>query len=279
MNLIRRCKPLLGTYVEIQLIGDMPEDDLLDLSIAAFSEIEKIERLMSFHCQDSELSYVNRMAHQRPCAISAEMTQVLHRALALSEISEGLFDVSIAPTLIRSGLLPDHGVAIDNSASWRDILLQGGMLSFSRQLQLDLGGIAKGFAVDQAIAVLPEGVRAVVNAGGDLRMTHWQDQSVAIRIPGQQSQVVEVPMQASSVATSACYYLDEREGAASAIVLPEFQLPVNDGRSFSVFTKDAMLADALTKVVFLAPERAALLEQFDASAVMVDEQGCVQQLI
>ncbi|MEH6357561.1 MAG: FAD:protein FMN transferase [Pseudomonadales bacterium] len=278
MNLIRRCKPLLGTYVEMQLAGDMSDDDLLDLSIAAFSEIEKVERLMSFHCSDSELSYVNRMAYQRPCAISAEMTQVLQRALYLSEISDGLFDVSIAPVLIHSGLLPDHGVATDSSAGWRDILLQGGMLSFNRQMQLDLGGIAKGFAVDQAIAVLPDGIRAMVNAGGDLRMTHWQDQEVAIRIPRQQSQAIELPMQAAAVATSACYYLDEKDAAASAIVLPASQCPINDERSFSVFAADAMLADALTKIVFLAPERAALLKQLDAFAVMVDEQGCVQQL-
>lgn len=279
MNFIQRCKPLLGTYVEMQLSGEVSEDTLLELSIAIFSEIENIERLMSFHNPDSELSYLNRTAYQKPCVISVKMQQVLHRALALSDISDGLFDISIAPTLIRCGLLPNHGVEVDNSASWRDILLRDNRLSFTRPLQLDLGGIAKGFAVDQAISLLPEGICAVVNAGGDLRMTHWEGQPIAIRIPGRQHQVIELPMQAAAVATSACYYLDGSGADSSMIVSPASQLPVSDKRSFSVFAESAMLADALTKIVFLAPERATLLKRFDARAVMVDQQACIQQLI
>ena len=278
MNTIQRCKPLLGTYVEVQLAGDMSQDALLELSSAMFAAIEHVETLMSFHNPDSELSLLNRTAHQRSWAVSDEMQQVLNQALLLSEVTDGLYDISIAPELVRNGLLPDHGEQSCAEASWLDISLHDGRVKFACPLQLDLGGIAKGFAVDQAMAVLPEDVVAIVNAGGDLRMSHWQHQPVSIRIPGQQHEAVELEMQAPAVATSACYYLDGNQGAGSAIFSKQSRQLVLKNTSYSVFADSCMLADALTKVVYLAPQETDWLKQFNASAMVLDESACVQQL-
>ena len=61
-NHIKRCKPLLGTYVEVSVSSESDDNALLDITEYVFSEIQRIENLMSFHNPDSELSYVNREA-------------------------------------------------------------------------------------------------------------------------------------------------------------------------------------------------------------------------
>ena len=101
MNSISRCKPLLGTYVRLTLTADAARDTLLAMSVRAFARIQRVERLMSFHDPDSELSRLNQLAHRQPCPVSAETEAVLRQAQRLSRASHGLFDISIAPALIR----------------------------------------------------------------------------------------------------------------------------------------------------------------------------------
>jgi thiamine biosynthesis lipoprotein len=109
--------------------------------------------------------------------------RVLARAQEFAVASRGAFDVAIAPLLSEWGYLPAH-YEKDDAASYRDIVLPpGGMVRFLRPLAIDLGGIAKGFAVDWAVEALrAEGAAGgTVNAGGDLRAFGHEVEQIHLR--------------------------------------------------------------------------------------------------
>ena len=273
MNSISRCKPLLGTYVRLTLTADAARETLLAMSVRAFARIQRVERLMSFHDPDSELSRLNRLAHRQPCPVSAETGAVLRQAQRLSRASHGLFDISIAPALIRQGLLPAVDADIDASANWRDLRLENGQVSFAKKMLIDLGGIAKGYAVDQAMSVLSDDIDAVINAGGDIRMNRWRDKTVSIRYAASgHDQTVEAPMRAAAVASSAGYYLNGK----SAIIAPGQKQAPASPCVYSVFASNCMLADALTKIAFLSGGRHDLIRASGARLLCVDRRGRVR---
>jgi len=269
LNCLSRCKPAMGTYVKISVEADESDDELLGYSEAAFAAIARIDRLMSFHNPDSELTRVNQAAHLGPVPISAELWRVLDFALALSRQTGGAFDVTIAAAMARQGRLPRHGEPPEPGGDWRAVILTPGQVHFSRKLWLDLGGIAKGFAVDCALAAVPEACSVVVDAGGDIKMRPWRQRTIGIRVPGRPGVVLPVPMKAAAVASSSA---DFSEGG-HAIVSPATGSPIESALGVSVFAPSCMVADALTKVGFLQPENEALFQAYNAITLTIDDQG------
>lgn len=278
-NHIKRCKPLLGTYVEVSVSSESDDNTLLDITEYVFSEIQRIENLMSFHNPDSELSYLNREAYRHSCSISKDMEEVLTAALNLGKITNGIYDISIAPTLVRNGLLPDYLPNVDDEqANWQDVSIVNGNISFKRKVLLDLGGIAKGYAVDRALCMVENLVENItVNAGGDLRMKEWSGQSVGIKASNAKGLkfIIRAPMHQDAVATSGNYYMDRNK---NSIIHPSTKKAVKDKRSVSVFASSCMLADALTKVAFLDINLMPIFNSYGAKAISVDENGNIQDL-
>lgn len=237
---------------------------------------------MSFHDPDSELSRINRHAHAHPQPVSASLRRVLRAGLAMAKASDGLFDPSIAWRLVDWGHLPaPDTTATDPDANWRDVrLLSDGTVSFRRPLWLDLGGIAKGYAVDQAVrTLLAHDVQSgVVNAGGDLR-TFGRMEAVSVRDPANPHR--QIPMlhaRDAAVATSAGYF-SEIEGR-TPLIHPKLGASLGHACSVTVCARRALWADALTKVVMAAPDAAApLLRRLRASAVMLFGDGTRRQVV
>jgi len=274
-NSITRCKPLLGTFVEISLEGDASDKALIAESSKAFSAIEKIDLAMSFHRPESELSRLNNCALLQAHTLSEEMCFVLTQALYLSKISEGHFDISVAGRLIAKDQLPQKEQSVDLSANWQDIEITERRIRFHKPLLIDLGGIAKGFAVDRAIESIDPEIKATVNAGGDLRMTDWHNQLINVQSPVNPSAVIELPMLAPAVATSATYYLDEGRSVIYPKGSTEAQQSAN---SYSVFAKNCLLADALTKIAFLnVPAAGDILQHFNAYARVINSVHTVRE--
>lgn len=272
-------RPLLGTMVAIQVLDPGPAS--ADVLEAAFSCIASIDRRMSFHRHESELSAINREAFEHGVELSASMRRVVRAALALADASEGAFDPSIGAELVRWGHLPAPGDAIpEPGASWRDIRLEStGKLRFARPLWMDLGGIAKGFAVDCAIACLRRaGVRAAtVNAGGDLR-SFGHEHTVWVRDPAAPRNYLPLlQMRNAALATSAGYF--SRHRGRSALVDPAARRSRGLGQSVSVCAPRALWADALTKVVLMAPRCAPrLLGRLHARALILRRDGRSQAI-
>lgn len=273
-NEVRRCRPLLGTFVEIRANG-LSVPALTDAVDAAFSAIEVVHRLMSVHDELSEISEINRSAYRRPVCVSVPTFDVLSLGLNIASRSNGAFDFTHGSTLARWGFLPRH-LARHHSGDWRDVrLLSKRRVSLNRPLTIDLGGIAKGYAVDSAIKVLQHRrVRSgCVNAGGDLRAFGPGTMTVYLRHPGTPRRPMHpIRLHNTALATSSpCFTRSDRNGnAISHLVSGTGHTAVTRCVSVSVRSRQCCIADALTKVVLNASDNAErLLAEFDAEAIIL----------
>lgn len=286
-----RAQPWLGTIVSIRVdsgsdcaTGAAGDDAATAAIDAAFAAVAEVHALMSFHDADSELSRLNRSAHQWPVAISDHTFRVIEFGLQVADASHGLFDFTVAADLVAAGRLPTPRNVVDapkrgtRRASFRDVHLCGKRrIQFARPLWIDLGGIAKGFAVDRAVTVLRErGIAAgSVNAGGDIRVFGPAAQTIWVRRPGDSQQIIPlVALQDSAVATSASYFSRQRSAHAgpdsTAIVDLLSGRSHGHDLSVSVLAADCMTADALTKVVTISEdEEHPALARFGASALVL----------
>ncbi|HEY0230393.1 MAG TPA: FAD:protein FMN transferase [Dokdonella sp.] len=278
MDELRRARPWLGTIVEMRVDG-LAQPAALAAIEAAFAEVAEVHRLMSFHERGSELSRLNRDASRHPIEVDARTFDVLQTALAIAAASDGRFDPCVAARLVEWGFLPApvSDGAPDPAADWRDIeLTASSRVRFLRPLWIDLGGIAKGYAVDRALAILrAAGAHsASVNAGGDLRRFGPRAENVRLRLTcGRTGEpIVELgdAAMASSVGRVAARRID---GRWRGVHLDGRQRRgVAARRSVSVVAPSCLIADALTKVV-LADQRCAtrLLRRYDAVACLYDD--------
>lgn len=259
-------RPAMGTLVEVRASG--PEGGVQAAVGAALRAVERVDRLMSFHDPHSELSRLNREAALDPQKVDPWTFEVLRRALRISAASGGSFDATVAPLLVDEGLLPGPAGGSHRHGDWKHVvLLPGHRVRFERPLQLDLGGIAKGYAIDRAIHALREGgcIGGVVNAGGDLRRFGPGAEPVHLRRRDGLAKVAE--LRHGAIATSAP--LASREDRIAqplgSIFDPHSGAPWRGGGAVMVAASTCVIADALTKVAALAgPACEPLLALFGA---------------
>jgi thiamine biosynthesis lipoprotein len=282
-----RMRPLLGTLVEIRAGGGGAR--VGGAIAAAFAAIERVQRLMSFHDAHSDVSRINGTPVGRAVAVDRETYGVLRYALDLGRRSAGAFDIAVAPSLVSAGFLPhpapggqfsDGADDAVHSARFSDLeLLSDNAVRWRRKGWIDLGGIAKGYAVDVAVAALrSHGItRGLVNAGGDLRGFGDRPWPIQVRAPEKPNALFDVGgLRDAAIATSAGYPGGRTAGSPGVdpIVDPGSGNCVAWNTSISVVASHCMSADALTKVVRLAPAALpALLEHYDAQAVLADDLG------
>lgn len=282
----RRACALLGTYVDIAAAGP-DERDLVAAVDAAIAAIARVHHLMSFHDPASDVSRLNRDAAAGPVAVDPWTWRVLDAAVALNRRSGGAFDVSIAPVLQRLGLLPSAA----NCGSHRsgpapadaiEMLAEQRIRFRHPAMRVDLGGIAKGFAVDRAVDVLRRhGVTSgLVNAGGDLAAFGPLPHPVVLRDPRDPRRSIGAIAIKDEALASTGGRFDPFVSAAvapPAVIDPRTRAPARAICGASVRAPSCLLADALTKVVMIAGEAAApLLEHFAASALVATAHGEVR---
>lgn len=265
----RRARPAMGTLLDIA--ASAHDAHVLSRALeAAMAAVERVERLMSFHDAGSELSRLNREAAQAPVAVDPWTYAVVRRALRIAAASEGLFDVTVAPAMVRRGWLPAPASAAVDGATWRDIVLMPGhRIAFARPLWIDLGGIAKGFAVDVAIHALRQAgcAEALVNAGGDLRAFGGTLRPIHLRRPGGIVPIAQ--LRCGAVATSSPHVAAPERLAQPLghIVDPRRDAEWVGNGGVMVAAPTCTVADALTKVAALAgPESVTVLARFGAQA-------------
>ena len=272
-NEIRRARPLLGTLVEIGAVGANAAAGVE----AAFREIATVHQLMSFHEENSDVSRFNRAAPGEIVHVDQRTYEVLGCAQWLSRLSRGAFDVTVGGRLVDAGFLPrPHGtMGFDPDASFEDLLLlSDNCLTRRRRAWIDLGGIAKGYAVDRAVQALEQSgiTSGIVNAGGDLYAL-GKPQPIHVRHPEDASLVLPLGTVANAaVASSSGFFTAERRN--DALVHPRRGECIKWRQGVTVTAARCMMADALTKIVRLAPRRApGILVQLNARALVVDRRG------
>lgn len=277
-NNLRRARPLLGTLVDISATG--AGADLPAAVDAAFSAIERVQKLMSFHDARSDVSRINFADEGDEVCVDPRTYRVLQRAIELGDLSDGVFDVATAPALVERGFLPPpgRGTMPAHGTTFRDIELSAGYrMRWRRKGWIDLGGIAKGFAVDCAIAALQshDVASGVVNAGGDLRC-FGHSQPIHLRRPTAPTELIALGWLCDgAIATSGGYFIGIQSGGRQIdpLVDPRRNACIAWDDSVSVIATDCMTADALTKIVRLARQDVhVLLERMGAQAVVIDEE-------
>jgi thiamine biosynthesis lipoprotein len=249
-----RSEALMGTIVTIATVGD--HDEAVGRAFAWFHEVEA--RCSRFDA-GSELSQLSATAG-RAVEVSDLVFDALRFAVHVAEISGGAFDPVVGGAMIARGfnrhyltgetaLLPEN---IDGTATFRDIALdpEAKTVTILRPLALDLGGVAKGLAIDLAARALEEVCNFSIDAGGDLFLGGKNDEgadwSVGIRHPRKDHTVIEVlRVSDKAVCTSGDY---ER---GPHIVDPAGQAPASGLASATVIAPTAMLADAASTAAFV----------------------------
>ncbi|WP_374487445.1 FAD:protein FMN transferase [Zoogloea sp.] len=285
---LERMRPGLGTYVSVhaEALPDAPPGALETALEAGFSAIQTVHEAMSFYSSLSDLARLRGAPPGTPVQVSPHTWAVLALALELAEASQGLFDPSIAPQLVLSGALPPPTQALppDPTGSWQDIrLLPDHHVCCTRSLWLDLGGIAKGYAVDLALAALHARgmVAATVNAGGDLACFGACPLLLQIRPPAQPNTPQPLGwLQNGAAATSGDAFFGRPQAPAHApVVHPRTGLRPPSPRSITVLAPRCALADGITKILALCPPGPppawldALLLKYAAHAAVLDEHA------
>ena len=270
----RRSKLMMGTVVEI-VAGGQDTDKLESAVEAAFTEIARLDKLLSRHHQKSDVTRLSKS--DNGSTVAMETVEVIALGLDVAQRSGGAFDLTLGKLKVLWGFNKETPTVPDQDALSAALIgigptalsLDGQQVSKrAPQLQVDLGGIAKGYAVDRAIAVLKEhGVTsAAVNAGGDMYLLGQRPERfwrIGIQHPRQKETVLEtVQVRDQAVVTSGDYerFFEEDGIRYHHIFDPQNGLPARSCQSVTIIADSVALADALATAVFvLGPEAGLLL--------------------
>ena len=271
-NLFKYHQVAMGTGVEITLMGES-EESAQKAALQAFQEIRRIEYLMSPWIESSDINRINRSAGNDGVRVSPETIEVLKRAQEVSKLSEGGFDITVGPLVQlwrkarERGMPPEMQKVKEtlNLVNFRNLKTHyGGKVLLSKKgMAIDLGGIAKGYAVDRAFELLKGlGFRnLVVNAGGDLRVGGSKPDgpwSIGIQHPRDPQKIMaRISLSDTAVATSGDYekFFIHQGKRYHHILNPRSGFPAEGCQSVTVLHKEAITADALaTAILVLGPE-------------------------
>lgn len=287
-----REEAIMGTSVSVQLWHEDAKAAQAAMQ-SVMDEMHRIDETMSPFKETSELSRINREAAKTTLIISPEMAEILARSIEFSKLSDGAFDVTFSSV----GYLYDYRRHIKPTdeqiakalpgINYRHLILDRARrtLHFAREgVRIDLGGIAKGWAVDRSIELLQRrGIaHARVTAGGDTRLLgdrRGRPWTVGIRDPRQPGKAIAVlPLADTAISTSGDYerFFDEDGVRYHHIINPRTGKSASGVHSVTVVAADATTTEGLTKSVFIKGpvEGLKLINSLkNVDAVVIDAEG------
>ena len=285
-------RDIMGTRITVEVWSD--DAELAGQCMGkVFNEMHRIDALMSPWKEDSELALINREAASHPVKVGTELYRLIQQSQKISELSGGAFDITFASVGYlydyRKGIRPSDSEIADkiDAINYRHIQLnpQENTIAFDKQgVRIDLGGIAKGYAVDNGIRILNECgmTNALVSAGGDTRLLGdkagrpWM---TGIQHPRKRPGVaVVLPLSDAAISTSGDYerfFIDNGE-RHHHIISPKTGKSVSETISATVIGPNALMTDALSTTLFILGAEKGLplietLPEFDA--IIIDASG------
>ncbi|GMU96220.1 FAD:protein FMN transferase [Ignavibacterium album] len=284
---IKRTQILLGTVVEIQ-VRDTDEQKADDAITKAFAEIKRIDDLFTTYNEESPVSKINNSS-DTVLKIDEEIYKLLVLCDSVTKISYGCFDLSLDNLTRVWGFYTDNPnlptkTEIDSAlmkSGWKNVKLIGNdTIIKKKNVGLNFGAIAKGYAVDKAIDILrTSGIEsALVNAGGEIKVIgkNWR---VGIQHPRDERDVIAVVKpDNNSVATSGDYeqFFEVDEIRYHHILDPKSGYPAKGLRSVTIINQSNTFADALATAVFVMGKDKGmrLIENLsDTEAMIIDSEG------
>lgn len=289
---------IMDTKVDLVLYG-LKSQEAENVAAEVFAEMEQMEKILNKYTTGSDVYRINAAAGRAPVGVQPETMAVMQKALEVAELSGGAFDPTVGPFLELWGwgtgetrvpeaweisaakpLIGYELIEIDVQNSTIFLPLPG--------MQIDLGGIAKGFIVDrgQALAQKLTSRASYINAGGDINISgtkpSGEDWRIAVQDPRDpQEWIAVIPIREGSIATSGDYqrFFEEAGRVYHHLLDPQTGMPACGVRSVTVVAPDALTADALATAVFVLgrEEGLRLLEKLDGiEGMLVDPDGSVE---
>ncbi len=296
---VNKVLKLMGTRFEITLVAQNEDIGYININ-EAIAEIQRIEKKISSWDVDSETSQVNRFAGIRPVRVSEELFRLIQRAIKISEITDGAFDITYASmdniwrfdgSMKQFPLEQDIKKSIASVGYTKIVLDEHNFTVYlpKEGMKIGFGAIGKGYTADRTKKLLMgKGVPGgIINAGGDL--TTWGTKEtgekwlVGLTNPMDKTKVFSwLPIVESSVATSGNYekYVLFDGEKYTHIIDPRTGYPVNGVKSVSIFAKDAELCDALATAVFVMGRDSGIhmVNQMDGvEVVLVDKDNKIHK--
>jgi thiamine biosynthesis lipoprotein len=291
----------MGTTFEIHLYAESAASASAAFDVA-FAEIERVEAAISNYRATSELSRINVAAAARPVVTDPEVFGLLQRSLDYSRQSDGAFDVTVGRLMKAWGFFRGRGrypsaeelESARRETGWRLVALdpETRAVRFLGPVELDLGGIGKGYAVDRVGALLREsGVRAALVSSGSSSIYALGappgEAGWLVRVPDpvdRSRPLATVRLRDQSLSTSGNYEKFFRLGGRTYchIVDPRTGAPVEGMLQTTVIAPTATESDALSTALFvLGPEAGGRLlrEHAGASALLVTEEPGPERVV
>lgn len=282
---------IMGTNIEVQVWASSEAQGQQAIN-AVFEEMERINQLMSPYIESSELSQLNAHAADGAFVVSEELLSLIRYAIRIGDMTHGAFDITFASVGFqydyRARVRPDDTMIASqlSAISYQHLELNADTHAIRYRhpdVKIDLGGIAKGHAVDKSVEKLKSlGIQhAMVTAGGDTRLLGdrlGRPWLVGIRDPRQEGkQAVKIPLVSSAISTSGDYerYFEEDGVRYHHILSPSTGKPASLVQSVSIIGPSSTTNDALSTSVFVMGLTAglALIDSLpEVEAIILDNE-------
>lgn len=294
-SVVKRSQMLMGTLVFVTAVAQ-DENTAQEAAEAGLSEIQRLEKLLSTWIPESELSQVNASAGENPVSVSRDTLEVLERSLEMAILTRGGFNIMVGPAVSvwrasQEGQLPSDQELTDilplTDLSSLKIKQEDQTVFLTKKgMQVDIGGIGKGFAADLAARKMQAAgaTAGVVALSGDIKtfglMPDGQKFLFGIQHPrkeqGQLLARLELENEAVSTAGDYQRFFIRDNVRYHHILDPRTLKPARSSQSATVIAKEGVVADGLDTGIFVmgSEQGIALVESLPGvEAVIVDEKG------
>jgi thiamine biosynthesis lipoprotein len=292
---VQKTQSIMGTDVTITVVAQSSEEGEAAIE-AGMRELRRLDAMMSLYKNDSEITKVNLAAGKNPVQVSPEMVEVVERAVEVSRLSGGIFDVTIGPLVVlwqmrlKEGKVPtDEEIARTRSlVNYRNIVIdKKASTIFLKKpgMIMDLGGM-KGYTADRAAAMIKKsGIdNAIIAVAGDIWVLgHREDGTpwrIGVQHPREQDKTLTVlDIKDKYISTSGDYerFVIKENKRYHHIIDPRTGKPSKGVISATLIGDKGALIDPLTKVPFIIgpAEGIKIVKKLGAEAIIVDDQGKV----
>ncbi len=292
---------VMGTFARAVIIAKDPNTAEVCIR-AAITSITMVDDLMSDYKSDSDIGRVNSEAAQKPVPVSEETYEVIKRSIEFSKLTDGAFDITVGPLVDlfrlekKTGIAPSEELITDTKSKvgYEKLILDDSNMTVQfaiRGMRLDLGGIAKGYAIDMAVEAMQQlgAIGGMVDIGGDVRcfgvppkgkrtwLVGLQDPNVTSEQVDSGQLIMTLKVTNAAVATSGDYrqfaIIDGKR--RSHIIDSKTGTSTEGLSSVTIITGNATDADALaTAVSVMGREKGlALIEKLpDTEAILIPSE-------
>ena len=288
---------MMDTAVSIT-VWSTSKKDAQEAVNAAFKEIGKLGELLDYYSDTSEITAINRMAGEKPVKVSTETFEVIERAVEIAHLTDGAYDPTIGPVIKLWDFVnkkkPDQSELKRNLAfvDYRKISLDrdhSTVFLIDKNMEIDLGGIAKGYGADRAIQVMKsKGIKAaLVSIAGDIKgyglKPNNQPWRIGIQNPrydensSDKAIIASFPLNGKATSTSGDYqrYFIEDSVRYHHLLNPQTGMPSKELISVSLIADEGIMADALSTGVFIMgiDKGVRLITSLGIEGVFVDKNN------